>query len=506
MGFRQAEYDEPPIFEMGCADKQAVCYDKSCTTEEDLKEYIPSGIRRDGPLNIPGLTEVEVARHYTRLSQMNWGIDNGIYPLGSCTMKYNPKFSERIASDERFARGHPLWPDEFVQGNLRLIYGLERMLCEVGGVDAVTLQPAAGAHGEFTGLLIGRAYHEAHGEERNEVILPDTAHGTNPASGAMAGLKVIEIPSKEDGCVDLDALRAALSERTCAFMLTNPNTLGIFERQVREIAEMVHSSGALLYYDGANLNAIMGKTTPGKMGFDIVHFNLHKTFATPHGGGGPGAGPIGVTRQLERFLPVPRVVRLEKEGAIQYVLEHDRQDSIGKVHGFMGNFLVMVKAYVYILLSGGDGLEKVSEMAVLNSNYMRSKLEGIVPLPYPGVRKHEFVLDGSILKEKGASTLDAAKWLLDAGLHAPTIYFPQIFHEALMIEPTETETLEEMDRFIETMKEIVNADGEDLRSRPRNTTRGRLDETFAAKSMIFTYRALREWREKEAERSRLEPE
>jgi len=499
MGFRQAVYDEPIIFELGSSEKQPECFGGHCSLDDALKRHIPDGIRRKGSVEIPGLTEVEVSRHYTRLSQMNWGVDSGIYPLGSCTMKYNPKFSERIASDGRLTSTHPFWPDDYVQGNLRMIHELEEMLCELGGIDAVTLQPAAGAHGEFTGLLIARAFHEANGEVRDEVILPDTAHGTNPASGAMAGLKVIEIPSKEDGCVDLEALKAALSERTCAFMLTNPNTLGIFERQVREIAELVHSSGALLYYDGANLNAIMGKTTPGKMGFDIVHFNLHKTFATPHGGGGPGAGPIGVRADLAKYLPTPRIVKAEKDGRTFFHLDHDMPRSIGNIHGFYGNFLVMVKAYVYMLLCGGDGLQEVSEMAVLNSNYMRSKLEGIIPLPYPGIRKHEFVLNGSVLKEKGASTLDAAKWLLDEGLHAPTIYFPQIFHEALMIEPTETETLEEMDRFIAAVKKIVRADGEDLRSRPRNTSRGRLDETFAAKKMIFTYRALREWREKEAE-------
>ena len=278
-------------------------------------------------------------------------------------------------------------------------------------------------------------------------------------------------------------------------MLTNPNTLGIFEKQVEDIAKMIHANGALLYYDGANLNAIMGKTTPGKMGFDIVHFNLHKTFGTPHGGGGPGAGPIGVKSHLAKYLPVPMVVKdRDKNGKIMYEMDHDRPDSIGKIHGHFGNFSVLVRAYVYILLTGGDGLEKVSEIAVLNSNYLRAKLENIFPLPYPGLRKHEFVLNGSVLKKKGASTLDAAKWLLDQGLHAPTIYFPQIFHEAIMVEPTETESLEEMDRFIKTMQDISRASGEELKACPRNTTRGRLDETFAAKAMIFTYRALKEWR------------
>ena len=496
MTYRQAKYDEPLIFEMGCREKQAVCFSGECLDPAMIKEFIPEQIRKKDCVNIPGLTEVEIARHYTRLSQMNWGVDSGFYPLGSCTMKYNPKFSEKMASLERFSLTHPMQPVDMVQGNLEPIYELENMLSVIGGVEAVTLQPAAGAHGEFTGLLIARAFHEANGEERDEVILPDTAHGTNPASGAMAGLKVIEIPSEEDGCVNLEALEAALSDRTCAFMLTNPNTLGIFERRVREIAEKVHAHGALLYYDGANLNAIMGKTAPGKMGFDIVHFNLHKTFGTPHGGGGPGAGPIGVTKELEKYLPVPRVLKqVDDDGTVKFELEHNRNYSIGKIHGQLGNFLVLVKAYVYILLSGGDGLETVSETAVINSNYLKMKLEHLFPLPYPGLRKHEFVLNGSVLKNKGASTLDAAKWLLDEGIHAPTIYFPQIFHEAIMIEPTETETMEEMDRFVKVMEAIAEADGEELKKCPRNTARKRLDETFAAKNMIFTYRALREWRE-----------
>ena len=496
MAFRQAKYDESLIFEQGSCENQAVFFKGECLDGQCMEGFIPETIRKESALDLPGLTEVEVARHYTRLSQMNWGVDSGMYPLGSCTMKYNPKFSEKMAGLENFTLTHPDQPADMVQGNLELIHELEGMLAVVGGVDAVTLQPAAGAHGEFTGLLMARAYHEANGEVRDEVILPDTAHGTNPASGAMAGLKVVEIPSKDDGCVDLEALEAALSPRTCAFMLTNPNTLGIFERQVVEIARIVHAHGALLYYDGANLNAIMGKTTPGKMGFDIVHFNLHKTFGTPHGGGGPGSGPIGVTERLEKFLPVPRVLkRTDPTGAARYELVNDYPESIGKIHGQMGNFSVLVKAYVYILLNGGDGLRDVSEITVLNSNYMRAKLEKLFPLPYPGIRKHEFVLNGSILKKKGASTLDAAKWLLDQGIHAPTIYFPQIFHEAMMIEPTETETLEEMDRFIEVMGDIIEADGEELNECPRNATRRRLDETFAAKKMIF--RALREWRENE---------
>lgn len=495
MGFRQAKYHEPIIFESGSPEKSGVQYPTENFNEGMVEKFIPHSLIKSNSLEIPGLTEIEVARHYTRLSQMNWGVESGFYPLGSCTMKYNPKICEKWAANYQFAETHPHQVDWMVQGNLQLIYELERMLCTIGGVDAVTTQPAAGAHGEFTGLLVARKYHESNGEVRDEVILPDTAHGTNPASGVMAGLKVIEIPSRSDGCVDLDALEAALSERTCAFMLTNPNTLGIFEKDVVQIARLVHASGALLYYDGANLNAIMGKTTPGDMGFDIVHFNLHKTFATPHGGGGPGAGPIGVRDYLERFLPVPRVRKEKIDGRVMYRNHHDLPDSIGKIHGEMGNFSVLVRAYVYILLSGGLGLEQVSEIAVLNSNYLKVMLEDHFPLPFPGLRKHEFVLSGSCLKEKGGKTLDVAKALLDEGLHAPTIYFPQIFHEAIMVEPTETEEKREMERFIDTMKKILKKKGENLRSTPINTTAARLDETFAVKNMIFTYKALMHYKE-----------
>ncbi len=500
MKFRQAKYQEPVIFELGSRERTALDVSAACDLLGDVCDHIPEKLISSREPEIPGLTEVEVARHYTRLSQMNWGVDSGIYPLGSCTMKYNPKINEKWAGYDKFTLTHPEQPDDMVQGNLAIIYELEKMLQVIGGVDAITLQPEAGAHGEFTGLLIARAYHEEKGEIRDEIILPDTAHGTNPASAAMAGFKVIEIPSRDDGCVDIDALKSALSKKTCAFMLTNPNTLGIFEKDAVEIAKTVHKSGALLYYDGANLNAIMGKTTPGFMGFDIVHFNLHKTFATPHGGGGPGAGPIGVKKHLEKFLPVPRVKAVKENGKIvRYYLDKENEISIGKVAGELGNFGVLIKAYMYIRMMGAEGLETVSEYAVLNSNYLRCKLEKLYPLPFPGLRKHEFVLKGDNMKEKGVKTTDIAKALLDQGLHAPTIYFPQIFHEAIMVEPTETESLEELQRFYGVMKDIIDMPGEELRAAPVNTTVGRLDETFAVKNMIFTYKDLKQYRMKQSE-------
>jgi glycine dehydrogenase subunit 2 len=365
------------------------------------------------------------------------------------------------------------------------MYELQEMLAEIGGVDAVTLQPAAGAAGEFTGLLLTRAYHESKGEERTEVILPDTAHGTNPASAVMAGYKVVEIPS-ENGCVDLKALEAALSEKTAAFMLTNPNTLGIFEHDVLEIAKLVHEVGAILYYDGANLNAIMGKARPGDMGYDIVHFNLHKTFSTPHGGGGPGGGPIGVKSELTKFLPVPLAAHDKEKN--KYYLDYDIPNTIGNVKGCYGNFNVMVKAYLFIRLMGGEGLCDIAELATLNSNYMKEKLKGVYKMPYKDLRKHEFVLSGSVLKEKGLRTVDVAKRLMDYGLHAPTVYFPLIVDEALMVEPTENESKAELDRYIEVMLKIAEEDPEIIRSAPHNAPISRLDEVYAAKNMLLSWR------------------
>jgi glycine dehydrogenase subunit 2 len=486
--YHQARYERKLIFEK---DGET---DFSMPFEEEVSDMAPANMLRDR-LDIPSLPEREVVKHYTDLSEMNYGVDNGFYPLGSCTMKYNPKYADVVSSLPTVANIHPYQDEDSIQGALQLMYELEKALCEIGGVDAVTLQPAAGAHGEFTGMLLAKAFFAHKGEERVEVVIPDTAHGTNPASAAMAGFNVTEVPSSKTGCVDLEALESAVSEKTAAFMITNPNTLGIFEKDVQRIAEIVHKVGALLYYDGANLNAVMGWTNPGKMDFDIVHFNLHKTFATPHGGGGPGAGPVGVRGRLEPFLPVPRIVF--KEG--KYRLDHDRPQSIGKVRPFFGNFAVLVRAYAYILRMGGDGLKEASEKAVLNSNYMKEKLKGTYDLPFKDLRKHEFVISAKRLKEqKEVRALDVAKRLLDYGLHAPTIYFPSLVEEALMIEPTETETKETLDLYIDTLKKIAEENPMLVRSAPHNTSVRRIDEVYAAKEAILSWRAFRK-KEREEE-------
>jgi len=474
MTYRQAKHDEPLTFEMEHCD---------FGDPRDIPEgLLPVSIIRKKIPCIPKLSEREMVRHFTILSQMNFGVDTGFYPLGSCTMKYNPKICDHVAGLPSASNVHPYQPEETVQGTLRIMYELQKMLATITGMDAVSLQPAAGAHGEFTGMLITRAYHEKNGEERTEVILPDTSHGTNPASAVMAGYDVLSIPSR-DGRVDLDALSAAVSEKTAAFMLTNPNTLGIFESDVEQIASIVHDSGALLYYDGANMNAIMGKTDPGKMGFDIAHLNLHKTFSTPHGGGGPGSGPVGVVDKLAGFLPVPVVV---KENDV-YTLNYDIPDSIGKVHGFYGNWGVLVRAYTYILMNGSDGLTGVSERAVLNSNYLKSLVERTLDVPYPGLRKHEFVASGSALKEKGIRTLDIAKRLIDYGFHPPTVYFPLIVDEALMIEPTESEPKVTLDAFADALAKIAAEDADTLHKAPQNSASARLDEIEAAKKLILNY-------------------
>ena len=476
MTYHQAVHDVPMLFE-GCeAPESEKAFDST------VGGLLPANLARTS-LEIPDLSERDVVKHFINLSQMNFGVDNGLYPLGSCTMKYNPKVCDEVASLKTVTDIHPLQDPSTIQGALRLMHELEQMLCEIGGVDAVTLQPAAGAHGEFTGMHLVRAFHEANGEKRKEVIVPDTAHGTNPASAAMVGYDVLELPSKE-GCVDVEAVKSAVSKDTAAFMLTNPNTLGLFEKDVCEVAGILHDSGALLYYDGANLNAIMGKTSPGKMDFDIVHFNLHKTFATPHGGGGPGAGPVGVKKRLEEYLPVPRIV---KHGD-KFVLDYDRPKSIGKVRAHFGNFAVLVRAYTYIRMQGGRGLTSVSENAVLNSNYLKERLKGDFELPYGDLRKHEFVLSGRPLKAKGLRTMDFAKRLLDYGYHAPTVYFPLIVEEALMIEPTETESRETLDAFVEACQQIMKEDPELLRTAPHNTARRRLDEAKAAREMVFSWR------------------
>ncbi|MCD6480853.1 MAG: aminomethyl-transferring glycine dehydrogenase subunit GcvPB [Thermoplasmata archaeon] len=462
-----AKYDEPLLIEI-----------------EGEESIIPEGVERKS-LNIPNLSEREVMKHFLHLSQMNYGVDTGFYPLGSCTMKYNMKLLERVARYEKALYTHPLQHEKSVQGSMEIMYHLERLLCEITGMDAFTLQPCAGAHGEFTGMLIARAYFESigEGETRREVIVPDSAHGTNPASARMAGFEVVEIPSKE-GRVDMDALRHVLSERTAAFMLTNPNTLGIFEREILEISREVKKVGALLYYDGANLNAIMGKTKPGIMGFDIVHVNLHKTFGTPHGGGGPGSGPVGVKRHLEKFLPVPRIEKKDGEYHFNYDLPH----SIGKVSEFYGNFAVLLKAYAYILKKGKE-LERVTERAVLNANYLMKKLrEAGYNVPHPGRRMHEFVISLSDIKEKGLRAMDVAKRLLDYGFHPPTVYFPLIVDEAFMVEPTEDETRESMDAFVDAMKKIREEDVEIVKNAPHTMPVARVNEAKAVKEPILTWK------------------
>ena len=476
--FKFAVHEEPLINEL-------VCY-KAEKTEKI--EGIPKKLEKKNTVDIPNLDETQVVRHFHRLSQMNFGVDTGMYPLGSCTMKYNPKICEQIASWENFSCTHPHQDLSTVQGNLQILFELERMLCEIAGMDYFCLQPAAGAHGEFLGLLLARAYHKHEGDDnRDEVILPDTAHGTNPASASMAGYKTIEIPSTNQGTVDLDALEKTLSEKTACFMLTNPNTLGIFESDILEIQKLVHKAGALLYYDGANMNAIMGKARPGDMGFDIVHLNLHKTFSTPHGGGGPGSGPVGVKMKLEKFLPIPRIC---KTGSGEYIFDYDVPESIGKIKSFYGNFSVLLKAYVYILMMGGNGLCETSEIAVLNSNYMKKKIldSGKYEMPFKNLRKHEFVLSCEKIKqEKDIRAMDIAKRLLDNGLHPPTVYFPLIVKEALMIEPTESESKKDLDKYIETLLKIADEKPDVVKNAPVNTPTKRLDEVAATKNQILTW-------------------
>jgi len=456
---------------------------------EDTKIEIPEKLKRK-TLNLPEVSEIDIARHFIKLSQKNYGVDSGFYPLGSCTMKYNPKINEEIASWEKVTDIHPYQDESTVQGALEIMYKLGKALCEIAGVDNITLQPAAGAHGEYTGIKIIEKYLKTKGFNKNEIIVPDSAHGTNPASSAMADFRVVEIPSNEKGCVDLDALHEAVNEKTAGLMLTNPNTLGIFEENIKEISEIIHDAKGLLYYDGANLNALMGFVKPGNMGFDLVHFNLHKTFSTPHGGGGPGSGPVGVKEFLKEYLPHPIV---EYDGK-KYYLKHDLKNSIGKIKGFYGNFGVIVKAYAYILTMG-NSLKKVSEIAVLNANYIAQKLKDLYEFPYSELRKHEIVLScEKIKKDTGVTALDISKRILDYGMHAPTIYFPLIVKEALMIEPTETESKEELDKFIEVMRKIHREcyeDPEIVKSAPHNTEIKRLDTVKATKEPVLSYKMLR---------------
>ncbi|NMB95091.1 MAG: aminomethyl-transferring glycine dehydrogenase subunit GcvPB, partial [Clostridiaceae bacterium] len=424
---------------------------------------------------------------FTGLSRLNHGVDNGFYPLGSCTMKYNPKVNEDIAALEGFSSVHPYQPEKTVQGCLELLYRTGEFLAEITGMAKMSLQPAAGAHGELTGLMIIKAYHAQNGETgRKKIIVPDSAHGTNPASAAFAGFEVVQIKSNEKGGVDLEDLKSAMGNDVAGLMLTNPNTLGLFDENIKEIAKIVHNAGGLLYYDGANANAILGITRPGDMGFDIVHLNLHKTFSTPHGGGGPGSGPIGVVEKLVPFLPYPSIELKEDK----YCVNYDLPLSIGRVKSFYGNFSVIVKTYAYILSMGSEGLRKVSENAVLNANYVMNKLKEYFELPFERKCMHEFVISAQKQKEAGASALDIAKRLLDYGIHPPTVYFPLIVKEALMIEPTETESKETLDKFVEIMISIAEeaeSSPDTIKNAPNNTPVTRLDEVKAARNLILRY-------------------
>lgn len=480
MKYRSVRYEEPLL-----KDIPSTCQSKPLPTLT-----VPKTLQRAQPLQRPPIEELQLMRHYLHLSQMNYGVETGMYPLGSCTMKYNPKLCEAISAWDAFTFTHPYQDPSTIQGTLELMYELEHMLCEITGMDAMTLQPAAGAQGEFTGLLLARAYHDSrHDTNRTEIVLPDTSHGTNPASAAMAGYSVIEIPSTPEGTVDLAALEKTVTEKTACFMLTNPNTLGIFESDITEIARIVHAKGALLYYDGANLNAILGKARPGDMGFDIVHINLHKTFSTPHGGGGPGSGPVGCKKHLEPFLPVPRIVKTQSH----YDFSYDHPKSIGKIKAWYGNTSTLIKAYTYILMMGGDGLTEAAEIAVLNANYMKQKLvdSGFYDLPYRPLRKHEFVLSADrLLNTKGVRALDIAKRLLDFGLHPPTVYFPHIVKEALMIEPTESESRDTLDIYIDALIAIAKEDAAQSKTAPHETAVRRIDEVGAVKTPILTWKAL----------------
>jgi glycine dehydrogenase subunit 2 len=443
----------------------------------ESESALPDELTRDS-LSLPDLTEPELARHYTRLSEMNYGIENGPFPLGSCTMKYNPKFTEDVAANPA-AAVHPDRSTESTQGTLELMYHLQEYLGRIGGMDAVTLQPPAGAAGEFTGILVMKAYHETQGNDRTEVIVPDSAHGTNFASAALAGYDVVSLPGDEDGRVDLDALSAAVSDDTAALMLTNPNTLGLFEKDITEIADIVHDAGGLLYYDGANLNALLGRTRPGDMGFDVMHYNVHKTFATPHGGGGPGAGPVGVVDELAEFLPEPRV---EKEDADNDSFElFSPENTIGRVHGYHGNWLVLIKTYAYIARLGDEGLTDASAKAVLNANYLASQIDYDIPFsPF----HHEFVASAD------ADAADVAKRMLDYGVHPPTTKWPEAVDEALMTEPTEIENQRTLDQLAHAFNAVASEDEETIETAPQRTTARRIDQASAARSPRLSWQAL----------------
>ncbi len=491
------------IFERGASGRRAFQCPELDVPDVPLEELLPDHARRREPPRLPEVSEPEIVRHYVRLSKRNFDLDSGFYPLGSCTMKHNPRLHERVAALPGHARLHPLQDPERAQGALELMWNLERALAEVSGLPHVCLQPSAGSHGELAGVLLTRAYHEARGETRHKVLTPDTAHGTNPATVTMAGFEVVKVATNPEGGVDLEDLRAKADPDVACLMLTNPNTLGLFDPNIQEIARVVHEVGATLYYDGANLNAVMGLSRPGDMGFDIVHFNLHKSFTQPHGGGGPGSGPIAVSERIEPFLPVPRIVRREAseaagaEGAgasFDLVEDWPGAKSIGRLRGFQGNYGCFVRSYAYICSLGAPGLKDASETAVLNANYLLARLRELgvleqLPLAYGELCLHEFVLSGGPMKRTlGLKTLDLAKRLLDHGYHPPTVYFPLLVEEALMVEPTETETKETLDAFAEALAEILREAAEDpeiAQNAPYTTPVRRLDEVGAAKRPVI---------------------
>ncbi|MFX0086920.1 MAG: aminomethyl-transferring glycine dehydrogenase subunit GcvPB [Candidatus Hodarchaeota archaeon] len=503
--FKQSKWEKNLIFEYSSPGRIGYQLDELSDKEieilKSVKKRISSDILREEPLELPELSELDVIRHFTRLSQMNYGVDGGFYPLGSCTMKYNPKICDLVTTYPEAQNIHPYQSPSLVQGSLQIMYELSNWLAELSGMNCVTLQPAAGAHGEYTGMMIIRQYHASKGnlDTKTEIIVPDSAHGTNPATASMCGFKTVVIPSHKDGCVDLEAMDAAVSNETAGIMLTNPNTLGIFEQNIEEIIRLIHEVDGLAYYDGANFNAIMGKARPGDMGFDLVHFNLHKTFATPHGGGGPGAGPVGVVKLLKDYLPVPTVDY--NADTNEYFFQYNHPRSIGKVRSYFGNFSTILRAYSYILRLGREGLKAVSEMAVLNANYMKSQVQSIkgfsVPFGGSSFCMHEFVLSSKpMLKDTNVSALDISKYILDQGVHPPTVYFPLIVPEALMIEPTETEAKRTLDYFIEILNKVSKIAYTDQKKiiieAPQNTSVQRIDDVKAARNPIISYRMLRQ--------------
>ena len=482
------KYYDKLIFELS---KPGRCgYSLPANPWEKGTEEIPAALRRSEEAKLPEVSELDVVRHYTNLSNMNFGVDTGFYPLGSCTMKYNPKINEEMAAMPGFKTLHPLQPDCTVQGALELYYNLNRSLSAITGMAEFTLNPFAGAQGELTGLMVIRQYHMQRGDlKRTKIIVPDSAHGTNPASAAVCGLEVVEVKSTPQGTIDIESLRPLLDDTIAGIMMTNPNTLGLSGTEIHEIAKLVHECGGLLYYDGANFNPLLGKVRPGDMGFDVLHLNLHKTFSTPHGGGGPGSGPVGVAAHLAEYLPNPRVTR--SEDGMFHVTRNNV--ACGQVSGFMGNFGVLIRAYTYILSLGKQHIRLAGPLATLNANYIKESLKDCYKLPIDTLCKHEFVFDGLLDKSTGITTLDVAKRLLDYGFHAPTIYFPLLFHQAIMIEPTETESKETLDGFIEIMRTIAKEaieDPESLHTAPHTTPVRRLDETTAAKNPILNYKEL----------------